>query len=269
MPEIISVWFSPVYHTRELCRVLGASLRDNLGDFHLREHDVTDFGAPENELQFAGEDIAILAAPVYAGRIPAQFAKKISAMQGNGASAIALVSYGNRAYDDALAELVNLAETSGFKPIAACACIARHTIAKECAQGRPDAKDLGEIRDFGRKIAEFLKRNEAGRELAVPGKVPDQPGPRFSLPQTVDENCVQCGICQAKCPAHAISFENSGVVDLEKCFCCMRCVALCPENARIPNPAFMEAIAKKLAPYRDTPKANEFFGLDFPIQARQ
>lgn len=262
MAVIYNIWFSPVYHTRELCRELGAAIGKNLPGSLVEDHDFTDYNAPENPLAFCRDDVAVLAAPVYVGRIPAVFAEKLSALQGNGAKAVLLASYGNRAFEDALAELANVAEKAGFKPFAACACIARHTIAQACAQGRPDGNDLGEVRNFGLEIAQFLTAGAREPVLAVPGNVPDKTAPRFPLPQTVNENCVRCGICQEKCPLHAIDFNDPRLVDPQKCISCMRCIALCPENAREPNPEFIAAVAKKLEPVCETPKCNEFFGLN-------
>lgn len=259
MAKIFNIWFSPLYHTRELCRVLGESVQKYLPASVLHEHDLTDFDATGNGLEIGGEDMAILGAPVYAGRIPTLFAEKVSSMRGNGAKAILLVSYGNRAFDDALVELANLAGQAGFRPIGACACIARHTIAQTYAQGRPDGRDLTEVAEFGRKMAELPAEPNTGAALSVPGNLPDKPGPRFPLPQTVNENCVRCGICQAKCPARAIDFKDPALVDQNKCICCMRCVGVCPENARIPNAEFIAAITKKLEPVCKTAKSNEFF----------
>lgn len=259
MTKIFNIWFSPLYHTRELCRVLGESVHKNLPASALHEHDLTDFDANGNGLGIRGEDMAILGAPVYAGRIPTLFAEKISSLHGNGARAILLVSYGNRAFDDALAELASLAGLAGFKSIGACACIARHTIAQTYAQGRPDEQDLTEVAEFGRKMAELAAAHNPGAPFSVPGNLPEKPWPHFPLPQTVNENCVRCGICQAKCPARAIDLEDPAVVDQNRCICCMRCVGVCPENARIPNSEFIAAITKKLEPVCKIAKRNEFF----------
>lgn len=51
-----------------------------------------------------------------------------------------------------------------------------------------------------------------------------------------NKHCQQCGICEAVCPKHAISFEllNNGthnvIVDNNKCIKCKRCVNTCPAN---------------------------------------
>lgn len=50
------------------------------------------------------------------------------------------------------------------------------------------------------------------------------------------DKCQQCGLCEAVCPKHAISFEvlddgtHKVIVDNEKCILCQRCVQCCPAN---------------------------------------
>lgn len=46
----------------------------------------------------------------------------------------------------------------------------------------------------------------------------------------VKENCTKCGICVENCPVGAIISPEE--TDREKCIGCMRCVVVCPENAK-------------------------------------
>ena len=78
-------------------------------------------GQPEGEL-------AVIAAPVYGGRIPAMAVKKLEALEGNGKLAVTLAVYGTRAYEDALLELNQAAEKQGFRVAASAALVARHSI---------------------------------------------------------------------------------------------------------------------------------------------
>lgn len=256
MRKIVSAWFSPMYHTREMAVALGKFLQKCFDGCALEERDLTcKAGNAEN---FASHDLLILAAPVYAGRIPNLFAKRLEEWHGDAGPAVLLASYGNRAYDNALAELRNMATFAGFAPVAAAACIARHTIADVYAQGRPDKNDLRELSDFAVKIAELIKNDKSG-PLAVPGEIPDKKAAAMVLPQSLNENCVMCGICWQNCPSGAIEPDNPGHVDKDKCICCMRCVNVCPQKARMADPAFINGIIKKLEPLCSAPRQNEFF----------
>lgn len=257
-PEIIHIfWFSPVYHTRQLALTLGSGIAGALQGVIVRHHDFTQpaWRCPD----VGANDLAILAVPVYAGRVPPLAAGRLARLAGNGAPCVLLVTYGNRAYDSALAELKQLAMSAGFRPFAAAACVARHTIGLVFAEGRPTAEDLAQLEEFGSRAAARL----AGplTLVDVPGGVPDKPAPVFPLPQSINDNCVFCGHCWERCPAAAIRPGQPADVDSTKCICCMRCVAICPEDARVPDPAFIDGIRNRLTPLCATAKANEFFGV--------
>lgn len=248
------IWFSPVYHTRQLALALGESF----GDFPTRHHDITVKATVG--LQLGAEDLAIIAIPVYAGRVPPLAASRISQIQAKGTPAVLLASYGNRAYDDALADLKQIAVASGFLPLAAAACVARHTIGLIFGEGRPNATDLAELDAFGKKLLQKLSETDQLTQVSVPGATPGDGAKVFPLPQKVNENCVNCGHCWEMCPAGAITPHQPARVDTKLCICCMRCVAICPESARIPDPAFINGIRQKLTPLCADPKRNEFFG---------
>lgn len=259
--KVVNFWFSPVYHTRELARKLGQEIASHLEDAVLHDCDLTDYDSSPGVISCGTSDIAIIAAPVYAGRIPPVFANRLEKIRVEGTPAILLTAYGNRAYENALAELRGLALKSGFLPVGACACVARHTIALIYGEGRPDKEDLHELAEFGKKCAVMLQGKRSFKTVAVPGQTPETPAPVFPLPQAVNENCVQCGICQQKCPVRAIDLADPAKVNLQKCICCMRCVALCPEAARVPKPEFISGITEKLRQVCSVRHANDFFDI--------
>lgn len=57
--------------------------------------------------------------------------------------------YGNRAYEDALVEMQDVATEMGFQVIAAVAAIAEHSVCRVYGTGRPDEKDAKELASFG------------------------------------------------------------------------------------------------------------------------
>lgn len=58
------------------------------------------------------------------------------------------MSYGNRAFEDALLEEQDICQAHGFHGIAAGAWIAPHTFSGRIGAGRPDGADLEKVREF-------------------------------------------------------------------------------------------------------------------------
>ena len=100
--------------------------------------DLTDSKQNFQTVQLNREDVAIISVPSYGGRVPAVAVERLGMVHGNGARAILVCVYGNRAYEDTLVELEDAAKQAGFQVIAAVAAIAEHAIARQFAAGRPD-----------------------------------------------------------------------------------------------------------------------------------
>ena len=63
-------------------------------------------------------------------------------INGNGANALLVAVYGNRAIDDCLLELRNILTEQGFKCRAAISAVAEHSMMPKFAANRPDSKDI-------------------------------------------------------------------------------------------------------------------------------
>lgn len=92
-------------------------------------------------------------------------------MRGNGAQAVLVCVYGNRAYEDTLVELEDAAKGAGFRVIAAVSAIAEHSIVRQFAAGRPDAQDAVQLAGFADQIQQKISAGDAS-EPAVPAIVP-------------------------------------------------------------------------------------------------
>lgn len=257
--KIHLVYFSPVFHTMVLGRALSRELANGIGLDTPLERDITAFPQEDGVVCFAPDDLVVFAAPVYGGRIPAASLERFGRFGGKDTPAVVLVSYGNRAYEDALLELSDKVKECGFKTIAGAACIAEHTIVPSCASGRPDSMDLTSVKDFAQALAAFIKTEMAFTSPEIPGNRPYRDFKASPLPQTVDDNCIHCGLCARECPAQAIDFDDQSIVDKDKCFCCMRCVNICPARARHPMASFIKAVSEKLVPLCAKRKENAFF----------
>lgn len=179
------------------------------------------------------EGTVVIGVPVYAGRVPALAAERLKHVHGNGQKAVAVCVYGNRAYDDALVELCDIAEAQGFRLVAAGAFVAEHCIFPKVAAARPDAADMDKIKQFAALCKQRVQSGtlldahlvKGNRPYLKPAGVPLHPKADRAL-------CVQCGTCARECPVGAISAAEPYRTDTSKCITCCRCIHVCPHGAR-------------------------------------
>ena len=146
---------------------------------------------------------------------------------------MAVVTYGNRAYEDALLELKLKLEERNFVVRAAAAFIGEHSVSRNIANGRPDQKDLGIAFEYGGMVARYVQSDACGT-LVVPGSYPfaaKGSDPHY-VPST-SSACISCGLCARNCPYEALDTEDFKTVDKTKCMRCGRCVKYCPSNAKV------------------------------------
>jgi ferredoxin len=231
------VYYSPTHTTQ---RVLGA-IAEGLQVRTVINLDFTPPDAATRRLPEPREDLLLMGAPVYAGRIPSTAAARLGRLRGDGTPAVVVVVYGNRAYEDALLELHDLAYGAGFVPVAAAAFIGEHSYATEAtpiAVGRPDACDLAHAAAFGREVGARLRctgKQESFPRLNVPGKRPYRAGMGAgeAAPTTRAALCTQCGICVDVCPVGAVQLNGKVQTDGWACTLCCACVKACPTGARV------------------------------------
>ena len=101
----------------------------------------TGLGLPRRDLNLnegaslGPQDCLIAAFPVFSGRLPAFFKAWMDQIQGRDTPAVAVVVYGNRAYEDALLELSDALEAAGFTIVGAATVVAQHSIFPAVANG--------------------------------------------------------------------------------------------------------------------------------------
>ena len=244
--RVYSLIYSPTGGTLRVMRILNQ-------EFHAdREIDLT---APVEEMELNADDLVLIGLPSFGGRIPAGSGDRIRSIHGNSAKAVLVAVYGNRAIDDTLIEMKDLAEECGFRVAGAISAVAEHSIMRHVAKGRPDPGDEGELRSFARQI---IARLEEDRYVAVPGKRPYKKFGGAGMYPVV-EDCVSCGLCAANCPVGAIPADAPHTTDQDKCICCMRCIDACPTGARQRNKIALNNTIQRLAAVITGRKPNELF----------
>jgi ferredoxin len=230
------ITFSPTQTTRRVVEGIARGVQaERVG--HI---DLTPPEAREREYEELGDELAILGAPVYGGRIPIEAVRRLRRLKGAGTLAALVVVYGNRAYEDALLELRDLAIEVGFVPMAGGAFIGEHSFSSDetpIAEGRPDAKDLARAAEFGAAIREKVRDMDALDKvpsLHVPGDLPyvDRGKPRQVSPLTREALCTRCGTCATVCPTAAVTVSDVVITDQSACILCCACVKSCPTGAR-------------------------------------
>ena len=257
------IYFSPTRSTKKIME----GISEGLGFDAMESVDLTPpemkTGAPEN----ISDELVLLGAPVYSGRIPPQAAERIRRFQGRHTPAVVVVVYGNRAYDDALLELRDIAVAAGFRPIAGAAFIGEHSFADSTtpiALGRPDQNDLEKARKFGESIRKKLNAIDsldADPVLQVPGTSPykeRRKGQPVS-PVTREDICIKCGRCAEVCPEAAIQIADTVVTEPAACIRCFACVKNCPTGARRMEDPGMQKTAKWLSENCSARKEPEVF----------
>jgi len=230
--SVFEIVFSPTGGTRKVSGLVAGALGKNTVIV-----DLTDSGLDFHGVSMAEDDVAVISVPAYAGRIPAVVADRLGMVRGNGARAVLVCVYGNRAFEDTLVELEDVAKRAGFRVVAAVSAIAEHSVARQFAAGRPDAQDAAQLAEFA----------EDASEPSIPGNRPyKQAGGRRMAPEAT-EDCASCGACAAACPVCAIDKGDPKRAAGEACISCMRCIAVCPRGARKLDPNKLSAVSQMLS----------------------
>ena len=237
--KLYEICFSPTGGTKKAADMLAEEIGTEI-----QSVDLTDFSIDFSGISLEEDDIAVIAVPSYGGRVPGPAAERLSAIRGNGAKAVLVCVYGNRAYEDTLAELQDTAKQAGFRIVAAAAAVAEHSIARQFAAGRPDDQDrhsfVSSPEKSGVSCPAAICRSRRFRAIALQKKRRRRYGA-----ETYRKLCKMRALCR-KMSVQAIDPHDPGKVDSHACISCMRCISVCPHSARKVNRAMLAAVGAML-----------------------
>lgn len=244
----VEIIFSPTGGTEKVAHIIGRQWSESTVKIDLCDSKV-DF----SECDINKEDQVLVAMPSFGGRAPSAAIERLKKIAGNGARCTLVCVYGNRAYEDTLAEMEDAAKECGFRVVAAIAAVAQHSIIPQYAANRPDASDEKQLAEFAQRISD---KTEA--VVSIPGNRPYKKAGGAGLVPKPSKDCVKCGVCAKNCPVQAIDTIKFRA-DSKKCIACMRCTKQCPHNARKVNSTMVSVAAMAIKRACSFRKENELF----------
>lgn len=244
--KVYCIYFSPTGTSASVAKAVAHSITETPEDVV-----ICDMTRDAAKVIMTPDDVAVIAAPVYGGKMAPIAKARMSEVMGDDTPCAIIAVYGNRAFEGAVNDMAAAARDMGCVPVAAAAFVGEHTYSRPdtpIAMGRPDADDLQQARIFGREVA--AKLSSGDRSEADIAELRDIPSPDESLanfrsfvagyqkrqaespvrllPVRNDTLCDRCGICVSVCPTRAMSLSG---IDAAACIKCSACVKRCPTSA--------------------------------------
>lgn len=250
MESLNLIYYSPTGTTQTVVREIG----HGLGLSPIAEYNISSTKT-DSGYEISNRGLTVIGMPTYSGRLPIDAIERLKKFHANNAPAVIVAVYGNRAFEDALLELKEIASNCGFNVIAAAAFIGEHsysTVDKPLAQGRPDKLDLIQCADFARRVHSKmmgLKDKKEFLDLVVPGNFPYKERKQLDeaiSPETDFAKCTKCGICVDVCPTNAIKINDEVITNKSLCTWCCACIKSCPEDARFFDNPIINATKERL-----------------------
>ena len=246
--EIKKVWkifFSATGTTEKIVRTVADCLAASCG-VEVTEYDFTLPPEREGFPSLTATDLVVFGCPTYAGRLPNLLLNYLNTITGGGAYAIPIVTFGNRAFDNSLAELCSLLEAHEFHTIAAAAFSCEHSFSTTLGGGRPDENDLKDAENFALSVFGKMVKSVAFCQPINPVEVDGDPNAAYYQPRdrhgdSIDirkvkpvttKACTQCGFCAEVCPMGAID-KSDCTSTPGICIKCCACIKKCPQGAKL------------------------------------
>lgn len=263
---IVALYFSPAGSTRRIAEMAARRLAERSNTAY-RLQPYTLPAEREAWQGLSADDFLVWCTPVYAGRVPNKtLGFVLTHIAARGGRGVCIAVFGNRHYDNCLAEMSAIMLRGGIIPVAAAAVAARHVFSpRAIAPGRPDSRDCQELLQWCDAI------DLGGHQpVAVPGNAEQpyytplgasgQPA-RFlkALPTTDPQRCNGCGTCASLCPMGIITLRDGLASAAGTCIKCQACLLGCPQQAMaFADPDFLSHV-RMLEAKASSPAPNAFF----------
>ena len=270
MGSVRVVFYSATGNTRKIAESIGETVSWHMG----MPVSYSDYSRPDVrkiQISLDVDDILVFCTPVYRGELPPYIFDDIgSKLKGSGGYAICAMTYGNRAVDNAFADMVQTVRDLGFVPVSAVSFPCRHCYTDVLAGDRPNGDDLSCARRFAERSCGLIREGIGERTLTVPGVAG---GPAYvplgadgnpisfhdAVPVTDMSICTGCGKCAELCPLGSIDASDVFVLK-GPCFKCQACVRGCPEGAkRFTDERFVSHVRQIESRFADRKEIKTYF----------
>ena len=275
--KIHLIYFSPGGTTQRTVRKIAEGIASNLSNCVILEYDMLDRTNRKLNFEFPKEDLVILGMMTLVqpfGPVREIF----QAIRGNHTPIVGVVLYGNGMYGNSLRVMKHQVEKRGFEMIAAAAFIGQMTYDARVANKRPDEKDISLQLNFGEQISQKLIHE---KKLQLRSKLKTDwpkstifhylktafflyaplgsmkvPKPFNSL--DFNSNCIECGLCEKRCPVGAIDLQKKQS-DSKLCIGCLACVNGCKQRGINYTNRFMKKAASDCVKFFTERREPEIF----------
>lgn len=257
--RIVCAYFSPTGGTKRVAMALQKGFLEGIKDYTpqvISFNCLTLARRSEHTPQFTANDLLVFAYPVFYGRMPWAL-QDWPQLQGNGASAIVVSVYGNRAIEDGERETMAMLKKHGFKIVGRIEAIAEHSLCRTLAAHRPNEQDQAKLRDMTKQIMQTIvtaeKEDHELKTLSFDDQTPLKPRAQVATvpqPLIVDESTIECHKRSVlMCPCGIIDPETLRVeeANLSQCMNCTVCMHICKANNRGYPEAMQKALQTKMA----------------------
>ena len=239
--KFYAFYFSPTGNCKKVASIVAKEFNNS------EVIDITPQEARTKEYSIDKEDILFVVAPTYAGKLPNKILPELKNMfKTNGAKAIAVTLFGNRSFDNSLAELVSVLKDSNFSVIGAAALTSEHAFSNKLANGRPNTDDLAKLCSYVKERVSDNKEvtpiGDASAPYYTPLGLDEKPAMFLKAKPKTKDACVKCGACVKACPVNSI--EKDCVTVLGPCIKCQACIKVCPVGAKyLDDEAFLSHVS--------------------------